>query len=72
SYEDTPPLHCPTTIMIGSEEGISMEEANTWRKHFQNPIEIIELAGNHFFIFDHTSTILQMIKKQTQVVQNQL
>ncbi|MBD2754068.1 thioesterase II family protein [Spirosoma validum] len=62
-YEDVtrPPLTIPATILIGSHDLYTVDEAALWQREFADPITLHCLDGGHFFIFDHPQTIGQII-----------
>jgi surfactin synthase thioesterase subunit len=63
SYRYTPsvPFSIPVSIVIGKEEKASYDEAMAWQKETTEPVEVKQLPGNHFFIFEHEQEILKMI-----------
>ena len=63
-YENKPPFDVDMTILIGSDDEASYEEALAWQKETRKKIEVKTLPGNHFFIFDHTQEIMEMLAKK--------
>lgn len=55
------PFAVPVTAIIGTEERISREEAEAWQQETMLPVEVIEMKGDHFFIFNHEEEILKII-----------
>ena len=60
-YVKSTPFNIPITVMIGSEERISREQAQTWQKETIHPIELLEFPGGHFFINDYFFQIMDLI-----------
>jgi surfactin synthase thioesterase subunit len=68
-YNYTPkysPLDVPITIMLGSEENISDEDATAWQLETDNTISIHRFEGGHFFIFNHAEMICKLIAEKIQ------
>ena len=61
TYQETTPFDIPITIGIGKDEKTSLEDAQAWQKETNHPIDIHEYPGNHFFIFDHTKELMDLI-----------
>jgi surfactin synthase thioesterase subunit len=55
------PLDIPLTIMIGRDEKITDKEAERWQDETSNDISIHKYPGGHFFIFDNTKNICDLI-----------
>ena len=62
-YTPAPKLNLPITVMFGSEEEISKEEALAWQEVTTHKIHLQEFSGKHFFIFDHPQAITQLISQ---------
>lgn len=60
-YEKTPRFDIPITVMTGLEEKITTDEAQAWQEETNRPITIKRFTGKHFFIFDHSSEIINLI-----------
>lgn len=60
-YTPAPKLNLPITVMFGSEEAISREEALAWQEVAVRTIQLQKFSGKHFFIFDHPQAIVQLI-----------
>lgn len=52
-------LPIPISVAIGTEEEITLAEAQAWQDETSFPIEVKVLSGAHFFIYDHEETILK-------------
>ena len=51
------PFDVPLTVMIGTEEETSREDALRWQEETMQDIDLTEFPGGHFFIFDHLSDL---------------
>lgn len=51
-YENKPKLNIPIDVFYGSEEATE-EEMIGWQDETTEKVTIIQLPGNHFFIFNH-------------------
>lgn len=58
------PFDVPVTALIGDKESVTVKEASQWQEVTSFPIEVIEMAGDHFFIFNHVENILEIIKQR--------
>lgn len=63
TYKYTPAfrLNLPITVMFGSDEEISREDALAWQEVTTRKIQVQEFSGKHFFIFEHSKTIARLI-----------
>jgi surfactin synthase thioesterase subunit len=62
-YQPDTPFHIPMTVISGTEEEISPEEANAWKKETTADVNVMQLSGKHFFIYEHAQQIMQLINK---------
>lgn len=46
-------LDVPMTVIYGDQEDMTKESVYAWQQENKQPINFIEMQGNHFFIFDH-------------------
>ena len=60
-YTPAPKLNLPITVMFGSKDEISREEALAWQEVAAQKIQLQEFSGRHFFIFEHPQAIAQLI-----------
>jgi len=61
-YHPRLPLPIPMTVLFGStEQEVNYQEAAAWQQETIYPLTINEIAGGHFFIFEQTSQIKQII-----------
>lgn len=51
----------PLTVMIGKEEETTKADALTWQAISDQPMELLEFDGGHFFIFQEAKNILKRI-----------
>lgn len=50
-------LDMPMTVIYGDQEEMTQESVYAWQQENKQPINFIEMQGNHFFIFDHMPVI---------------
>lgn len=62
-YTSTMPLNIPMTVMSGSNENISKDALDLWKKETTGEIRFLEYSGNHFFLFDHIPEVVSSIEK---------
>lgn len=55
------PLDVPLTVMIGTEESTTLEEAKEWGRMTTKECRIETFEGGHFFIFDYLPEISSRI-----------
>ena len=67
-YEKTEPFDIPLMVIIGINEKITFRQANTWRKETTGPIEIRQLPGNHFFLFDYEADIVKLMMRKISTI----
>lgn len=60
-YVESRAFSIPLSIAIGTEEKVTYEEAMAWQKETIHPIEVKLFPGNHFFIYEHASQIVQLM-----------
>lgn len=60
-YQNTIAMDIPISVIIGSEEGISIRQAQYWQKETIIEIKVNEFKGDHFFIFDHAEELMELI-----------
>ncbi|MEO5892706.1 MAG: thioesterase domain-containing protein [Ferruginibacter sp.] len=63
-YLEEPPLQIPVTVITGTEEDMEMEDIQLWQKETIYPVDFKRLPGKHFFIFQHTFRIIEIISKK--------
>ena len=62
SYEIKNPLPVPFTVLTGTAEKFTSEDARFWQKESTVAVDFRKMTGNHFFLFDHIQEILEMIR----------
>lgn len=60
-YEEAEPLNIPLTVITGAEEDLLKEEIFMWQKETNHPVDFRVMPGGHFFIFNNSHRILQII-----------
>lgn len=63
-YNEEMPLQIPFTVATGTEENMDEEEILAWQKESTEPVDFRKFEGDHFFIFRHTSEIVDLISKK--------
>ncbi|MGB3183713.1 MAG: alpha/beta fold hydrolase [Cyclobacteriaceae bacterium] len=63
-HEEQEPLNIPFTVIIGSDEEVTVEEAKNWQKEFASPIDFHLMPGHHFFIFDQHKEVMHIITRR--------
>ena len=66
TYESSEKLDIPFDVFIGKDEDVTLEEAQAWGNHTNQPVAIEQFEGNHFFIFDFAPTIMERISEKTE------
>jgi surfactin synthase thioesterase subunit len=69
SHKAEEPLNIPFTVIIGSDEEVTDEEAKTWGREFAQPIDFHVMPGNHFFIFDQHEEVLRLMARRLTALQ---
>jgi surfactin synthase thioesterase subunit len=67
-YKESEPFDIPITVVIGSEENATIEEARVWQKETTAPVEVYEIPGNHFFIMGNEQEIINMINDKSMSI----
>jgi surfactin synthase thioesterase subunit len=63
-YKESRPLDISFTVITGMEEEIPIEEVFLWQKETLINVDFKRMPGNHFFIFDHSDRLLEIIVKK--------
>jgi medium-chain acyl-[acyl-carrier-protein] hydrolase len=63
-YTPAPPLDLPITVIIGTEERTSYEDACRWREVTTGEVTVLRFHGKHFFIFRHARTLAGVIEER--------
>jgi surfactin synthase thioesterase subunit len=56
-YNEDTPFNIPITVMIGTTENTTYEEAMTWQDETSKKISLQQFPGGHFFIYQHSQEI---------------
>ena len=65
-YDETAEkISIPIDVFYGSEEDITPEEIAGWKEVTSAEVNITQLAGNHFFMFEHIEYFNTYFQKQT-------
>ncbi|MBF0468913.1 MAG: thioesterase, partial [Desulfamplus sp.] len=60
-HEPATPFDIPVTVLIGSNEKTTSDDAMKWQEVTRQKISMIKFPGGHFFIFDHLPEICEII-----------
>jgi medium-chain acyl-[acyl-carrier-protein] hydrolase len=63
------PLPVEATVIIGSQDLYSPQQAQEWQREFSNPIDFYVMEGGHFFLFEHLSEMLKIMEKNVATQQ---
>jgi surfactin synthase thioesterase subunit len=66
-YQKSAELSIPIDVFYGSTEGIDAANIHDWKRETTKTVQVTELAGNHFFIFDHTAYFIQYFQSLFQL-----
>lgn len=62
TYQYQPQLvDVPMDVLVGTEDIVTLEEANTWCYETTHPVAVHIFKGNHFFLFGHETAICELI-----------
>lgn len=56
-YLHQKPLNIPISVLYGTDENLSEEAINYWKKETTTHVDILKFDGNHFFILNHAKKI---------------
>lgn len=60
-YSPSVRLDIPITVMIGEKDLATVDEAMLWQNETSVPIQMHQFKGGHFFIFDYSQKIADLI-----------
>ena len=60
--KNTPKLSIPIDVFYGSDEDITRIKAEAWQEETIANVNVTELEGNHFFIFDQKDFFAEYFK----------
>lgn len=64
-YVQAGKLPVPIDVFYGDEEGIAPEDIAGWKDESLKTVNIREMKGNHFFIFDHVDYFSSYFRSQS-------
>lgn len=56
-------LTVPIDVLFGSEEDINIVDVEAWKEETEAEVNIEELKGDHFFIYNHRDTFKELFHK---------
>jgi surfactin synthase thioesterase subunit len=65
-YRRQGPLTVPVTVMIGTNDRVSYDEALRWEEETTGKTQLHQFSGGHFFIFEHWHAIGQIVSERLQ------
>lgn len=63
-YQEHVPLNIPVTVITGTEEDMELEDIQLWQKETNHVVDFKRMPGKHFFIFQHSFKIIEIISKK--------
>ena len=70
-YEEGPPLDCPIVAYCGTEdEEENVETMDAWREQTSKSFKLYKIPGNHFFIHENESALLQSLSEEIGLLIN--
>ncbi|GLI08149.1 thioesterase [Paenibacillus tyrfis] len=67
-YEKNVKFDCDLTVLNGKEDDMVPEHLTAWGDHTNGSFKIVEYDGGHFFIHDHTDSIVKLINETLSTV----
>jgi surfactin synthase thioesterase subunit len=67
-HQDAEPFDIPVSVIIGTEEQVTYEDALAWQRETTIPIDVRQFPGTHFFIFDYPMEIVKAIASVLQTL----
>ncbi len=58
------PLDIPMTVITGTEEDMELADIQLWQQETRQQVDFKRLPGKHFFIFQHTYHVIEIIAKK--------
>lgn len=58
------PLNIPMTVITGTEEDMELADIQLWQQETSHPVDFKRLPGKHFFIFQHTYHVIEIISRK--------
>lgn len=66
TYTQKDPLDVPIHALLGDTEETTPDEASAWEKETTAEFNLKIFTGGHFFILEHTDSILEVVIEQNQ------
>ena len=63
-HKEPDPLDMPFTVITGTEEDMEIDDIQLWQRESKHPVDFKRLPGNHFFIFQHSGKIIEIIARK--------
>lgn len=63
-YQESAPLNIPVTVITGTEEEMEIEDIQLWQKETTQVVDFKRMPGRHFFIFQHSFKIMEIISRK--------
>lgn len=64
AYQEGTPLKCPITVLDGiDDEKTNETDLQAWQKQTTLPLQKFTFSGDHFFLYDHSSQLIQQLIK---------
>lgn len=60
-YQPSEPFAIPITVIVGTQEKITFEEARAWQQETTSLVKILQFPGDHFFILKWPAEVLRTI-----------
>ena len=62
-HDDTVPVTCPITVLIGRDDDIPEDHARLWHRETVSPISVRIFPGGHFFSFERVDEIGRLLSE---------
>jgi surfactin synthase thioesterase subunit len=63
-----PRLGCPVSAITGDRDpDVPVAEADAWRRHTDGPFDLTVLPGEHFYLVDHQSAVVELITERLRL-----
>ncbi len=63
-YQERPRLNLPFTVITGTEEDMELTDIELWQKETNQVVDFKRMPGKHFFIFQHSFKMVEIISKK--------
>ena len=62
-YQKNEKLTIPIDVLFGSTENITYNDVKAWEEETEDEVQIKELEGHHFFIYNHKDIFKELFKQ---------